>query len=99
MPHQNRDEIIKDAIAGGLIGAALGAMLTGKSDRSILAAIVGAAINASLKAQQEVKALDTSVVYEIDGIIYRVHPDGSKEFVKRLPRSKRRIYKREFRLE
>jgi outer membrane lipoprotein SlyB len=97
MPDQNRDDIIKDAIAGGLIGAALGAMLTGKSDRSVLAAIVGAAIGASLSAQSEVKKLDTSVLYEINGIIYRVHPDGSKEFVKRIPRSKRRVTK-EFRL-
>lgn len=99
MPQQNKDEIIKDAIAGGLLGAALGALLTGKSDRSVLAAIVGAAIGASLSAQREAKALNTPVLYEIEGSIYRVYPDGHKELIKRLPNSKKNKQITDFRLD
>lgn len=99
MSDLNKDEIIKNAIAGGTIGAALGALLTGRSDRSVLAAIVGAAIGASLTAQREAKKIDASVLYEIDGSIYRVYPDGTKEFVKEIPQANKNIPLKDFRLE
>lgn len=98
MSSLNKDEIIKNAIAGGTIGAALGAMLTGRSDRSVLAAIVGAAIGASITAQLEAKKIEASVLYEIDGSIYRVYPDGTKEFIKDIPKSKKNIPLNDFRL-
>lgn len=84
MPKKNKDEIIEGAVAGGAIGAALGALLTGRTKGAVVSALVGAAIGASLKAIKEAEDLDTPVLYEFDGVIYRVHPDGRREKVKQL---------------
>lgn len=96
--NQNREEIIENALAGGLIGAALGAALTGRGDRSIIAALVGAAIGASITAQKEAEEMEVPVVYENDGVIYKVYPDGHKEVIKRIKKNQIPV-PREFRLE
>lgn len=87
MTAKKKQEIIDGAIAGGIIGAALGALLTGKGKSTIISALAGAAIGASIKAKQEAKKLDVPVMYEEEGTIYRVYPDGTKELVKELDKS------------
>lgn len=84
MAAKNKQDIIEGAIAGGLIGAALGALLTGKGKTTLIAALAGAAIGASIKAQKEAKKLEVPILYEEDGIIYRVFPNGEREIVKEL---------------
>ncbi|MFK5958478.1 MAG: hypothetical protein QM495_06335 [Lutibacter sp.] len=86
MPDNN--DIIKAAIAGGLIGAALGALFTGKSERSLASLIAGAAIGASLKALEKAKDTNIPVLYEENGSIFRLHPDGTSEFVREIEQSK-----------
>lgn|SRR5574343_180535 len=98
MAEESRDEKIENAIAGGIIGAALGAMLTGKGDRSILAGLVGAAIGASITAREEAKELEQPLLYEDEGTIFRVYPDGHREVVKKLTRRRTNI-PRNFRLD
>lgn len=88
---RNKDEIIEGAIAGGLIGAALGALLTGKSKGALASAIAGAAIGASLKALNEAKNIDRPVLYEKDGEVYKIYPDGRREFVKKLEQNQTEI--------
>ncbi len=85
---KSNQEIIENAIAGGLLGAALGALLTGKNKTTIAAAIVGAAIGASLQAIEKAKKLKTPVLYEEDGFIIKVYPNGKKEIVKKVERLK-----------
>ncbi len=78
------NDIIKNAIAGGIIGAALGALFTGKSKGALASLIAGAAIGASLKALEKAKDTDIPVLYEEDGSIFRLHPDGRSEFVREI---------------
>ena len=76
------NDILKKAIAGGLIGAALGALFTGKSKDTLTSLIAGAAIGASLEALKKAKNTDIPVLYEDDGSIYKLHPNGQREFIK-----------------
>lgn len=78
----DNNDIIKAAIASGLIGAALGALFTGKSEKAFASLIVGAAIGASLKALEKAKDTNVPVLYEDNGSIFRLHPDGTNEFVR-----------------
>ncbi|RLD52007.1 MAG: hypothetical protein DRJ05_17840 [Bacteroidetes bacterium] len=84
MSGKSKHEIIENAVAGGVIGAALGAVITGKSEYTHASAIVGAAIGASLKAQKEANDLKVPVLYEEDGIIYKYFPNGERELVKEI---------------
>lgn len=84
---KNKEDIINSAIAGGIIGASLGALITGKSKGSLLASIVGAALGASFEALKEAKDKKLSVMVEDEGSLYWLHPDGKKEFIKKIPKS------------
>ncbi len=88
---KNRNKIIERAIEGGLFGAALGALLTGKSKGTIASALVGAAIGASIKALEEAKELDVPVLYEEDGVIYKIYPNGKSEIVKKSKKQRNNI--------
>lgn len=85
---KNKHEIIEGFLAGGLIGASLGAILTGKKKETIVASLVGAAIGASIIAQKEAESLTTPIMYEENGRIYKRYANGSIEFVKDLPKSR-----------
>ncbi|MCX6350709.1 MAG: glycine zipper 2TM domain-containing protein [Bacteroidetes bacterium] len=84
---KTRNQIIEDALAGGLFGAALGALLTNKRNNTLAAVLLGAAIGASVKVLQEAKEYNLSVMIEEDGILYTMHPNGSKEQVMKLKKS------------
>lgn len=88
---KSKEEIIEKALLGGIVGAALGALLTGKAKGTLVSAIAGAAIGASLKAIEEAKHINTPVMYEEDGKIFKVYADGRKEFVKAIKESKIKI--------
>lgn len=75
-------EKVEKGIEKGLTGSALGAFITGKKSNTIISAMVGAAVGASIKAFQEAVSVKAPVMYEEDGALYVVHPDGSIEFVK-----------------
>ena len=95
---ENQIDLIEGALAGGLIGAALGALITGKTKGAIISAIAGAAIGASWKAFQESKKLDIPFLFEKDGIIYKQMPNGDIVKVKELEKSTTEI-PRNFSLE
>jgi len=84
-------DIIKSAINGGVIGASLGALITGKGKDSMLSALVGAAIGASIKALEESREVEIPILYEEDGIVYRRYTDGRIEKVKTIERTKTKI--------
>ena len=88
------DEQIKSLIAGGTIGAALGALLTEKGSGTIIGAIAGAAIFASIKAQQTAAKVGVSIVIEKNNALYQVNPDGSEVFIKHLSKSASAIDKK-----
>lgn len=79
------DEIIESLIAGGVIGAALGALLSkNKGEGATLGGIIGAAILATYKANQIAKGIHVTMVTEENGKLYQINPDGTKQFIKEI---------------
>ena len=81
---KNSDEIVEGALAGGLIGAALGAILLGKSKDTLAAALLGAAIGASVSAMKEAEEKDIPVMIEENGVLYYLNGDGSKTRIRKV---------------
>lgn len=88
------DEILESLVAGGLIGAALGALISNNKSGTGLGALAGAALFATLKANENAKATNIPLVMEEQHILYEVNPDGSRKILKKLPRTNKRIPKR-----
>ncbi len=79
---------IDSLIKGGLIGAALGALLSkDKEDGAIIGALLGAAISATLKANEEAKKTNIPLYIEEDGKLYEISSDGQKRFVKNIEKN------------
>lgn len=84
----NDDDILESLIAGGLIGAGLGAWLSkDKEDGAIIGAILGAAFSATLSANKEAQKTNQPVLVAEQGKLYRVLPNGDKQFIKNLPQA------------
>lgn len=84
----NDDDILKSLIAGGLIGAGLGAWLSkDKEEGAIIGAMLGAAFTATLKANEQAKKTEQPVLIAEHGKLYRILPNGEKQFVKDLPQT------------
>ena len=85
---KEQENTIESLVAGGLIGAALGAWLSkDKEDGAIIGAILGAAFTATLKANREAQTTNQPVLITENGKLYRLLPTGEKQFVKNLPKS------------
>jgi hypothetical protein len=79
------EEIVESLIAGGLIGAALGALLSkNKEEGATLGALAGAAIVATYKAGERAKAAKIPMYIEEKGSLYQIQKDGSKKFIRKL---------------
>jgi hypothetical protein len=91
-------EILDSLVAGGLIGAALGALV--KNDKKVvtLSAIAGAALLASFYASERAKEIDVPIILEENGILYEVR-NGEKKLVKVLPKKSSINIQKEFILE
>lgn len=90
---KNDNEIIESLIAGGIIGAALGALITNNKNGAGLGAIAGAAILASFKANEQAKKINFPLIIEENNALYQLGKDGSKTLIKRLPRSSGHVAK------
>lgn len=85
---KNDDEILESLIAGGLIGAALGALLSkSKENGATIGALAGAAILATFKASEQAKKSKVPILYEENGLLYEIQPNGKKRFIKELEKS------------
>lgn len=80
------DDVIKALISGGLIGAGLGALLTGSRKGSALGAIAGAALMATLKANKEAESVDFPIYIVENDSLYEKRPDGTMVFVRSIGR-------------
>ncbi len=77
------EDILKSLIVGGLIGAALGALLSKNKDQgSALGAIAGAALLATFKANENAQKTNVPVLVEENNIIYEINSKGEKKFIK-----------------
>jgi hypothetical protein len=86
-------EIFEFLIAGGVIGAELGALITNSKNGSALGAIAGAAILASFKANEDARKMNFPLIVVEDNALYQMQKDGTKKFIKQLPRLSTRIKK------
>lgn len=80
------DNALQKLIAGGLIGAFLGAWMSkDEEEGAVIGAILGAAISSTLKANEAAKKTNQPVYIVEDGIMYQVLPNNEKVFIKKLP--------------
>ena len=79
---------IETLIATGVIGAALGALLSkNKGAGAILGGIAGAAIAASLEAYENAQEANLPILVEEGDVLYEVQSNGLKKKIKDLPHS------------
>lgn len=79
------EEILQSLIAGGLIGAALGALLSkNKEEGSALGALAGAAILATFKANEKAMRMNIPMYVEEDGNLYLIQSGGVKKLVRKI---------------
>lgn len=85
---KRKETTIESLIAGGFIGAALGALLSkNKGSGAVLGAIAKAAITASMEAYEEAKETKLPLMVEEDDVLYEVRSDGTRKKIKNLPSS------------
>lgn len=83
----NDENIFQSLIAGGLIGAALGALLSkDKEEGATIGALAGAVILATYKANEQAQKTNLPVYVEEDGKLYEIQPGGIKRFIKDIPK-------------
>jgi hypothetical protein len=82
---QTDDEILESLIAGGLIGAALGALVSkNKKEGAELGAIAGAAILATYKASLKAREMQIPMYVEENGDLLQIQKDGTKKFIRKI---------------
>lgn len=90
---ENEDKIIESLIAGGIIGAALGAILTNKKDNTVLSAVASAVLFATYNANQQAQKTNIPVYVKEDEGLYEIKPGGIKTKIKSLKKSKTNLPK------
>lgn len=81
----SEEELLQSLIKGGVIGGALGALLSDPKNRqenAVLFAVAGAAILASYQASQRAKATSLPVYKIKEGSLIKEHQDGRIEVLK-----------------
>lgn len=90
-----KPDTLDDLIAGGLIGATLGALLANdKEEGAMLGAILGAAFSSTFEANQAALQTKEPVLIVQEGKLFKVYPNGEKLYLKDLPKSNRKWPKR-----
>ena len=91
---KNDDEIIESLIAGGIIGAALGVLLSkNKEEGAALGALIGSAILGTYKANEKAKETHVPMVIEENGKLYQINADGSITFLRDIEKPKIKLQK------
>jgi len=85
MEEKSRDEQISEYISAGVVGAALGKILTGQNEKAVIAGLVGIAATATYNAFKA-SAKNSPVLIIDDRKIYEVDSHGNRKFIKHLPR-------------
>lgn len=89
---KNDEEIIKSLIAGGFIGAALGALISNDKEEGVtLGAIAGAALLATFRANEDAKRTNVPMYIEEDGQLFQVQPNGNKKFIRKIEKPSVRL--------
>ena len=90
----NDNEIVKNLVAGGIIGAALGALIADdKQEGATIGAIAGTVILATLKANDEAKKTHVPFYVQKNSNLYEIARDGTKNFVREVEKSQTQLNK------
>ena len=82
---KNDEEILESLIAGGIIGAALGVLLSkNKEEGFTLGAMAGAAILATFKANEKAMETKLPMFVEENSNLFQINADGTKNFVRKI---------------
>jgi gas vesicle protein len=82
---ENENGILKKLVAGGIIGAALGALIAeDEGEGATIGAIAGAVLFATLKANEEAKQTNVPFYIQEDFKLYKIASDGTKHFIKEI---------------
>lgn len=88
---KNEQEIIKDLIAAGLVGAGIGAILSkNKKDGALTGTILAALIYGSMKVFENSKKSGVPFLIVEDNKLYQINPDGTKTFIKNIEKSNKK---------
>jgi hypothetical protein len=98
MMMNENEEILESLISGGLIGAALGALISSDKSGTGLGALAGAALFATYAANEKARKTKIPLVIERNGAIYEIQPDGTMKFIKSIPKNTKKVPKK-FRLQ
>jgi hypothetical protein len=76
---------IEKLIAGGILGAGIGAILSkDKEEGAVIGALLGAAIAATSKASDAAKKTNIPQLIKEDGNLYEISVNGEKRFIKEI---------------
>lgn len=79
---------IEKLIAGGILGAGIGAILSkDKEEGAIIGALLGAAIAATSKASDVAKKTNIPQLIMENGNLYEVSTSGEKRFIKEIKKT------------
>ncbi|MEO7312257.1 MAG: glycine zipper 2TM domain-containing protein [Chitinophagaceae bacterium] len=85
---KNDEEILQSLIAGGLIGAALGALVSNnKEEGATLGALAGAVLLATFKANEQAMKSNIAMYVQEGGSLFEIQPGGTKQFVKEIKKN------------
>jgi hypothetical protein len=86
-----QDNTLESLVAGGFIGAALGAWLSkDKEEGALIGALLCAVFAATEHANREAIKTNQAVLQVEKGSLYRILPNGEKQFVKSLRRTRKK---------
>lgn len=82
------DEIIESLIAGGLIGATLGALVSKNNEEEVMSgAMIGAVILATFKASEKALATNLPMYVVENGNLYQIQKETVKKFIRKIEKS------------
>lgn len=91
------EEILESLIAGGMIGAALGALISNDKSGTGLGALAGSVLLATYTANKNAQKTKVPLVLEEKGILYEMQADGSRRIIRKLVKPSKKVPKK-FRL-
>ncbi len=84
----NTKDTIETLIAGGVLGTAIGALLSkDKEEGAVIGALLGAAIAATAKASEDAKKTTIPQLIKEGENLYEVNAKGEKRFIKKLKKN------------
>ena len=90
----NDNQIVKDLIACGIVGATLGAIITDDNQEGdTIGAMAGAVVFATLKANELAKKTQVPFFIQENFNLYEIDSNGRKHFIRKFEKSSMKLEK------